>query len=166
MDLANACDLHSICKYNNNDKSMCCPFICLAYTNYYSPFPTCPHFTGDTPWGIYCIWSPARDIISHTHANFQILLQPKWGMHTWQSQDACALCRHSEPCKRRSWNRAELAGEQAFPHSKWRGYLKSHLDYCCFVGKGLEFAFQQMPGTQSQLGGLVRLVRGRWKIWW
>ena len=32
--------------------------------------------------------------------------------------------------------------------------------------KGLEFAPQQVPGTQSQLGGLVGLVGGRWKIRW
>ncbi len=32
--------------------------------------------------------------------------------------------------------------------------------------KGLEFAPQQMPGTQSQLGGLVGLVGGRCKIRW
>ncbi len=38
-------------------------------------------------------------------------------------------------------------GEQAFPHSKWCGHLKSHLDYYCFMRKGLEFAPQQMPGT-------------------
>ncbi len=35
-----------------------------------------------------------------------------------------------------------------------------HLDHCCFMRKGIEFAPQQMPGTQSQLGGLVG---GRWK---
>ncbi len=40
----------------------------------------------------------------------------------------------------------------AFPHSK------SHLDHCCCMRIGLEFAPQQMPGTQSQLGGLVGLV--------
>ncbi len=32
--------------------------------------------------------------------------------------------------------------------------------------KGLELALQQIPGTQSQLGGLVGLVGGRWKIRW
>ncbi len=37
----------------------------------------------------------------------------------------------------------------------------SHLNHCCFMRKGLEFAPQQMPGTQSQLGGLVGLVGGR-----
>ena len=35
-----------------------------------------------------------------------------------------------------------------------------------FMRKGLEFAPQQMPGTQSQLGGLVGLVGGRWKTRW
>ncbi len=57
----------------------------------------------------------------------------------------------------------ELAREQAFPHSKWCGQPKSHLDHCCCMRKGLEFAPQQMPGTQSQLGGLLV---GRWKIRW
>ena len=52
------------------------------------------------------------------------------------------------------------------PHSKWCGHLKPHLDYRCFMRKGLEFAPQQLPGIQSQLGGLVGLVRGRWKIRW
>ncbi len=56
----------------------------------------------------------------------------------------------------------ELTEEQlAFPH-RWGtqvppGPLLLH---------GLEFAPQQMPGTQSQLGGLVGLVGGRWKIRW
>ncbi len=27
-------------------------------------------------------------------------------MRTWQSQDACALSRHCEPCKQSSWSRA------------------------------------------------------------
>ena len=79
------------------------------------------------------------------------------GYRTWQSKDACALSRHCEPL---------IAGEQAFPHSRWCGHPKSHLDHCGFMRKGLEFAPQQMPGTQSQLGGLVGLVGGRWKIAW
>ena len=32
--------------------------------------------------------------------------------------------------------------------------------------QGVEFAPQLMPGTQSQLGGLVGLVGGRWKTRW
>ncbi len=34
------------------------------------------------------------------------------------------------------------------------------------MSEGLEFAPQQMPGPQSQLGGLVGLVESRWKIRW
>ncbi len=41
-----------------------------------------------------------------------------------------------------------------------------HLDNNCFMRIGLEFAPQQMPGTQSQLGGLVGLVEGRLKTRW
>ncbi len=73
-----------------------------------------------------------------------------------------------------SANKAPGAGlrthrRKAFPHSKWCGHPKSHLDHCCFMRKGLEFAPQQMPGPQSQLGGLVGLVGGRgrktrWKV--
>ena len=32
-------------------------------------------------------------------------------MHTWQSQDACALSRHCEPCKKSSWSRARNSQE-------------------------------------------------------
>ncbi len=38
--------------------------------------------------------------------------------HTWQSQDACALSRHSEPCKQSSWSglwtrrRTDLSSQQ------------------------------------------------------
>ena len=32
-------------------------------------------------------------------------------MHTWQSQDACALSRHCEPCKQSSWSRARNSQE-------------------------------------------------------
>ncbi len=86
-------------------------------------------------------------------------------MRTWQSEVACALSKHCQPCKQSSWSQ-ELTGEQAFSHSKWCGHPKPHLDYGCFMRKGLEFAPQQLPGIQSQLGGLVGLVRGRWKIRW
>ncbi len=47
---------------------------------------------------------------------------------------------------------------KAFPHSKWCGHPKSHLDHCCFMRKGLEF----VPGTQ--LGRLVGLVRQMEKL--
>ncbi len=58
---------------------------------------------------------------------------------------------------------------QTSPHSKWCGHPKSHLDHCCFMRKGLEFVPQQMPGPQSQLGGLVGIIGGkgrktRWKV--
>ncbi len=63
------------------------------------------------------------------------------------------------------YSQHELTEAQAFPHSKWCGHLKSHLNYWFFMRKILEFAPQQIPGTQSQLGGLVGLVGGRWKTW-
>ncbi len=90
-----------------------------------------------------------------THSHTHILLQPLAVMHTGQSLDVCALSRHCEPCKQSSWSWAKNSQEKGlFPHSKWCGHPKSHLR---------NFAPQQMPGTQSQLGGLVGLVGGRWK---
>ncbi len=61
-------------------------------------------------------------------------------MHTWQSQDACALSRHCEPCKQSSWSRVGTRrrkglSSQAFPQGKWCGHQKSHLDHCCFMKK-------------------------------
>ncbi len=32
-------------------------------------------------------------------------------MHTWQTQDACALSRHCEPCKQSSWSQARNSQE-------------------------------------------------------
>ncbi len=32
-------------------------------------------------------------------------------MRTWQSQDACTLSRHCEPCKQSSWSRARNSQE-------------------------------------------------------
>ena len=69
---------------------------------------------------------------------------------------SCALSRHCEPCKKSSWSQARNSQE----NSTWCGYPKSHLDHCCFMRKGLEFTPQQIPGPQSQLGGLVG---GRWR---
>ncbi len=45
-------------------------------------------------------------VCTYTHTHTQILLQPLAVMCTWQSQDACALSRHCEPCKQSSWSRA------------------------------------------------------------
>ncbi len=39
---------------------------------------------------------------THTHTQIKILLLPLGGHATWQSQDACALSRHCEPCKQSS----------------------------------------------------------------
>ncbi len=50
-------------------------------------------------------------IHTHTHTHTQILLQLLAVMRTWQSQDACALSRHCEPCKQSSWNRARNSQE-------------------------------------------------------
>ncbi len=103
-----------------------------------------------------------NDYMSHTHTHtnthkLQILFQPLVVMRTWQSQDACALSRHCEPCKKGSWSQARNSQEnRPFLTASGVGTQShSHLDHCCFLRKGLEFAPQQMPGTQSQLGGLV-----------
>ncbi len=92
----------------------------------------------------------------------QILLQPLAVMCTWKSQDACALSRHCEPCKQSSWSQARNSQENRSFLAASRpevspGPLLLH------EKKGLEFAPQQMPGPQSQLGGLVG---GRWKTRW
>ncbi len=48
----------------------------------------------------------------HLHIHTQkLLLQLLAVMRTWQSQDACALSRHYEPCKQRSWSRARNSQE-------------------------------------------------------
>ncbi len=100
----------------------------------------------------------------HIYIHTKILLQLLAVIRTWQSQDACALSRQCEPCKQSSWSRAMNSHEKRpFLHSKWCGYPNSHLDHCCFMRKSIEFVPQQMPGPQSQLGGLVG---GRWKIRW
>ncbi len=93
-----------------------------------------------------------------THTQMQILLQLLAVMCTWQSQVACALSRHCEPYKQSSWSWATNSQENRpfLTASVWCGHPKSHLDHCCFMRKGLEFAPQQMPGTQSQL----------WWGWW
>ena len=41
----------------------------------------------------------------------QILLLLLAVMRTWQSQDVCALSRHSELCKQSSWSRARNSQE-------------------------------------------------------
>ncbi len=48
---------------------------------------------------------------THTHTYIQILLQSLVVMCTWQSQDACALSIHCEPCKQSSWSRARNSQE-------------------------------------------------------
>ncbi len=40
-----------------------------------------------------------------THTKCKISYCHQAVMHTWQSQDACALSRHCEPCKQSSWSR-------------------------------------------------------------
>ncbi len=81
-------------------------------------------------------------------------------MHTWQTQDACALSRHCEPCKQSSWSQARNSQENR-PFLMWPP--KDPPGPLLFHDKGLEFAPQQMPGTQSQMGGLVG---GIWKTKW
>ena len=49
--------------------------------------------------------------MSHLHMQKKILLQPLAVMCTWQSQDACALDRHCEPCKQSSWSQARNSQE-------------------------------------------------------
>ena len=55
----------------------------------------------------------------------------------------------------------EFTGEQAFPHSKWYGHQKAHLDHCCFVIKGLEFAPQQIPQNHSWVKWLWLVADGK-----
>ncbi len=84
-------------------------------------------------------------------------------MCTWQSQDACALSRHCEPCKQNSWSRARNSQEnRPFLTASGVGTQSPPWTITVSLRKGLEFAPQQMPGTQSQLGGLVG-GRGRKK---
>ncbi len=75
-------------------------------------------------------------------------------MHTWQSQDACALSRHCELCKQSSWSRLRARQEKGLSSQQvvWAPEVPPG-PHCCFMRKGLEFAPQQIPGTQSQLHG-------------
>ncbi len=93
-------------------------------------------------------------LYKQTHTHMQILLQPARGYATWQSQDACVLSRH-------------CAGEQALPHSKWCGHPSPTWTIAVSWEKALNLhpSKCQVP-RQSQLGGLVGLVGGRWKIRW
>ncbi len=94
----------------------------------------------------------------------RILLLPPYG-HAHLAEPGC-LCT-KQACKQSSWILAKnLHENRPFLTCKWCGHLKSHLDHYCFIRKGLEFAPQQMPGPQSQLGGLVGLVGSRWKTRW
>ncbi len=71
---------------------------------------------------------------------------------------------HCEPYKQSSWSRARNSQEnRPFLTASGVG-TQSPTWTICFMRKGLEFAPQQMPGTQSQLGGLVGLVD--WWGWW
>ncbi len=84
-------------------------------------------------------------------------------MPTWQSQDACALSRHCESCKQSSWSRARNSQENR-PFLTASGVGTRNPTWTIAVSSGnFKFALQQMPGTQSQQGGLVGLVGGRWK---
>ncbi len=86
-------------------------------------------------------------------------------MRTWQSQDAYAQSRHCEPCKLSSWSQAMNSQEnRPFLTVSWYGHQKAHLDHCCFMRKGLEFAPQQIP----QNHGGIKMVGagGRWKTKW
>ncbi len=82
---------------------------------------------------------------------------------TWQSQFAYALSRHCDPCKQSYWSQARNSQEnRPFLTASGVGSRSPTWTIAVSWEKAL-FAPQQMPGTQSQLGGLVGLVGGRWK---
>ncbi len=62
---------------------------------------------------MYVQWNRSYflQVISFTHTYMQILLQLLAVMLTWQSQDACALSKHCEPCKQSSWTQARNSHE-------------------------------------------------------
>ncbi len=92
----------------------------------------------------------------HTHT------RPKTHTHNMQNANANSLSGSHTPGSHYERSQAKNFRRKAYPHSKWCGHPKSHLDHCCCMRKDLEFAPQQMPSTQSQLGGLVG-GRGRKK---
>ncbi len=55
----------------------------------------------------------------------------------------------------------EFTGKQAFPHSKWYGHQKAHLDHCCFMRKGFEFAPQKIPQNHSGIKWLGLVADGK-----
>ena len=76
----------------------------------------------------------------------QILLLLLTVTHTWQSQDACALTRHSESCKQSSWSPARNSQENgSFFTASGVGTPEVPPGPLLFMRKGLEFAPQQMP---------------------
>ncbi len=96
--------------------------------------------------------------------NMKILFQPLGVMRTWYSQDTCALRSHSDPCKQSFWSRARNSQEsRSFLTASGVGNRSPTWTAAVSWVKVLEFAPQCMPGTLSQLGGLMRLVGGRCK---
>ncbi len=58
-------------------------------------------------------------------------------MRTWQSQDACALCRHCEPCKQSSWSRVRNSQEnRPLFAASCMGTQVPPLDHCSYMRKG------------------------------
>ncbi len=88
-------------------------------------------------------------IYIHTHA--PKMQTPPKHTHHMQNANANSLSGSHTPGSHYERSRAKNFRRKAFPHSKWCGHPKSHLDHCRCMRKDLEFAPQQMPGTQSQL---------------
>ncbi len=108
-----------------------------------------------TDWFHTCFLPALADLgfllLYNTHTQTHIL---SWLHFKYTPSGVCPI---PSTCIRKGRERAEgFTGEQAFPHIEWCGHPKSHLDHCCFVRKGHEFAPQQMSGPQSQLGRHTR----------
>ncbi len=109
---------------------------------------------------------------THTHTQMQLpILLPLQTGHTHLAEPGCLCIKQALwPCKQSSWSQARtrrrinLSSQQVV----WTP-PKSHLDHCCFMRKGLEFASQQSQVPNHSWGGLVGLVWGRrrktrWKV--
>ncbi len=91
--------------------------------------------------------------VIHTHKK-KILLLPVMG-HMHLAEPGCLCTKQALRAGLRTRRRTDFSSQQVV----WEPEVPP--DHCCFMRKGFESVSQQMPGTQSQLGGLVGLVGGR-----
>ena len=92
------------------------------------------------PWDNWSNWTTpfyARHSTPyiHTHTYTHMHLP---NTHTHYMQYANSLSGSHTSGSHYEWSELRTHRRKAFHHSKWCGHLKSHLDHCCFMTKGLE----------------------------